>query len=214
MVRRDSGPGASIVDDDVNTYRDTIRTQRIAYLSVRWGGQGAPFINVYDLYGGMKGYGLALEDDPSLQGMPFAGNFNYSSHLRGVHPAGTVYPDLASSYEGMNVVGYGTEMLLIPYDRDGNPTEFKLHRVSSGRDSAFDVGTAFGAVGDYVKISNSTVDRSNATALGLTPEEYARNFWELTIIKGSQYNKYMEDWNWFDRDQGANSTHFDPPLNY
>lgn len=212
MVRRDSGPGASIVDDSVDTYRDTIRTQRIAYLSVRWGGKGAPFINVYDLYGGMKGYGLALEDDPELRGMPFAGNFNYSTHLKGVHPAGDVFPEFASSYENMNVVGYGTEMLLKPYARDGNLTEFKLHRVSSGQNSAFDVGTSLGEAGDWVKVSNAVVDQSNATALGLTPEEYARNFWELTIIKGSTYNQYAEDWDWFDRDQGANSTYFDPPL--
>tara|TARA_R110002020_G_scaffold379488_2_gene590719 strand:- start:4038 stop:4676 length:639 start_codon:yes stop_codon:yes gene_type:complete len=212
MVRRDTGPGASIVDDSVDTYRDFIKEQRIAYLSVRWGGPGAPFINVYDLYGGMKGYGLALEDDPELQSAPSPGNFSFSAYLKGVRDASEIYPEYSESYANFKVVGYGTEMLLKPYDRDGNLTEFKLHRVASGRNSAFDVGTAFGAAGDFVKVSNPIVDQSNATALGLTPEEYARNFWELTIIKGSEYNKYLEDWDWFDRSQGANSSRFDPPL--
>ena len=213
MVRRNSGPGTSIVDDDLNNYRDALKEMRVNTLSVRWGGPGAPFQNVGRLYGGLKGYGLALEDDAELQGAPNPFLWEYSPHLRGVHDAGAIYPEYADTYANFKVVGHGTEFLLSPYDRQGNPCEFKIHRRNSPLDSAFDVGVAFGEAGDFVKITNATMDHTNAAALGLTPEDYARNFWELTIISGTLYNKYLEDWNWFDRAQGANSSHFDPPLN-
>ena len=212
MVRRNSGPGDSIVDEPVDTFRDTIREQRINRLSVRWGGEGAPFVDVASLYGGMMGYGLALEDDAELQHAPHPWIFIYSPHLKGVHDAGAVYPEYADVYADWKVVGYQTELMFSPYDRNGNVCEFKIHRRGAHSTAAFDAGVAFGQKGDFVKVTDAMIDHSNATALGLSNEEYSRNFWELTIISGNIYNQYLEDWDWFDRSQGANSSHYDPPL--
>lgn len=214
MVHRNTGPGASIIDDDLNNYRDALREMRVSRLSVRWGGPGAPFQSVGTLFGGMMGYGLALEDDGELLHSPSPWWWGYSPHLRGVHDAGSIYPEYADTYADFKVVGVQTELLLSPYDRQGNPCEFKIHRsgLNDEAAAAFDVGVGFGAAGDFVKVTDAVMDHSNAAALGLSPSEYARNFWELTIIKGQVYNEYLEDWNWFERAQGANSSHFDPPL--
>ena len=56
------------------------------------------------------------------------------------------------------------------------------------------------------------LDKSSAAALGLNPEEYARNFWELAIIQADVYNGMLEDWDWFGRSLGSNAFRFDAPI--
>ena len=211
MVRKQQSPGTGIIDTDLDAWRERAIHQRINKLSVRWGGPGAPFHFVGELWGGMKGYGLLLEDDAELRMGPNPNIFIYSEHLKGVHEAGAVFPEYGSTYEGYKVIGYNTERVLAPYDRYGNPCDFKLHRRSATI-AEEDIGVAFGKAGDFIRVAEPMLDRASAAALGLSPEEYARNFWELAIIQADVYNGFLENWDWVDRSQGANAFGFDPPI--